>query len=397
MQLDKQTFQRLLLLVAFGVGLYWGLQNLDDLGAFLGVLLGLVMPFLIGGCVAFILNVPMRALERALFARYEKSKSRPGRIAYKLRRSLSLVLTILLVLGVIAVVLFLILPEVGRSLGMLAANIPPFIERATQLLQQYSDQVPLISSWLSSLELDWSGIVKSTWDFLQNGAGTLLGSVMGAAMSILGGLLTAVLAAVFSVYILLQKEKLGAQCKKLLYAFLPQERAGQTLSIAALSSRTFASFLSGQCLEAVILGCLFFIAMSVLRFPYALMISVLVGFTALIPLFGAFIGCAVGAFMILIIDPMRALWFVILFLVLQQIEGNLIYPKVVGGSVGLPSIWVLVAVTIGGSTMGIAGMLLFIPLCSVLYALLRRTVYERLQKKEVPPGEWESPPGGGTK
>ena len=220
---------------------------------------------------------------------------------------------------------------------------------------------------------------------------------MGAAMSILGGLLTAVLAAVFSVYILLQKEKLGAQCKKLLYAFLPQERAGQALSIAALSSRTFASFLSGQCLEAVILGCLFFIAMSVLRFPYALMISVLVGFTALIPLFGAFIGCAVGAFMILIIDPMRALWFVILFLVLQQIEGNLIYPKVVGGSVGLPSIWVLVAVTIGGSTMGIAGMLLFIPLCSVLYALLRRTVYERLQKKEVPPGEWESPPGSGTK
>ena len=397
MQLDKQTFQRLLLLVAFGVGLYWGLQNLDDLGAFLGVLLGLVMPFLIGGCVAFILTVPMRALERALFARYEKSKSRPGRIAYKLRRPLSLVLTILLVLGVIAVVLFLILPEVGRSLGMLAANIPPFIERATQLLQQYSDQVPLISSWLSSLELDWSGIVKSTWDFLQNGAGTLLGSVMGAAMSILGGLLTAVLAAVFSVYLLLQKEKLGGQGRKLLYGFLPEGGAGQTLSIAALSSRTFASFLSGQCLEAVILGCLFFIAMSVLRFPYALMISVLVGFTALIPLFGAFIGCAVGAFMILIIDPMRALWFVILFLVLQQIEGNLIYPKVVGGSVGLPSIWVLVAVTIGGSTMGIAGMLLFIPLCSVLYALLRRTVYERLQKKEVPPGEWESPPGGGTK
>lgn len=387
MQLDKQTFQRLLLLVAFGVGLYWGLQSLSDLGAFLGVLLGLIMPFLIGGCVAFILNVPMRALERALFSRYEKSKSRFGQIAYKLRRPLSLVLTILLVLGVIAVVLFLILPEVGRSLGMLAANIPPFVERATQLIQQYSDQVPLISSWVSSLELDWSGIVKTTWDFLQNGAGTLLGSVMGAAMSIFSGLLTAVLAAVFSVYILLQKEKLGAQCKKLLYAFLPQERADQTLSVAALSSRTFASFLSGQCLEAVILGALFFVVMSLLRFPYALMISVLVGFTALIPLFGAFIGCAVGAFMILIIDPMRALWFVILFLVLQQIEGNLIYPKVVGGSVGLPSIWVLVAVTIGGSTMGIAGMLLFIPLCSVLYALLRKTVYERLQRKEVPPGK----------
>ena len=179
----------------------------------------------------------------------------------------------------------------------------------------------------------------------------------------------------------------------MLYALLPPDGADRALEILRLANRTFSSFLSGQCLEAVILGTLFVVAMTVCRMPYALLVGVLIALTALIPIVGAFIGCGVGALLIAITDPWKALAFVVLFLVLQQIEGNLIYPHVVGSSVGLPSIWVLAAVTLGGKLMGVAGMLFFIPLCSVLYALFRDFVKARLAKKQVPARKWrEEPP-----
>ena len=187
----------------------------------------------------------------------------------------------------------------------------------------------------------------------------------------------------FAVYILTQKERLGTQARMLLYAFAPRPRADRVVEVAGLAHRTFSKFISGQCTEAVILGSLFAVAMTLCRMPYVLLISVLIAFTALIPIFGAFIGCGVGAFLILVDDPIQALWFVVLFLCLQQIEGNLIYPHVVGSSVGLPSIWVLAAVTVGGSLMGIAGMLVMIPLASVCYSLLRATTHARLRSRGI--------------
>ena len=179
----------------------------------------------------------------------------------------------------------------------------------------------------------------------------------------------------------MQKERLGRQVRKVLQAFMPAKRVARVIYICSLSYRTFSNFITGQCIEAVILGTMFFIVMSIFQFPYALLVGVLIAFTALIPIFGAFIGCIVGALLILMVNPMQALMFVIMFLILQQIEGNLIYPHVVGNSVGLPSIWVLVAVTLGGNLMGVAGMLIFIPLMSVAYALFREWVYRRLAKK----------------
>ena len=210
----------------------------------------------------------------------------------------------------------------------------------------------------------------------------MLSTTFSAAMSIASGFTTFVIAFVFSIYILLQKETLKAQFKKLFLAILPQKAAERFFEVAALTEKTFSSFLAGQCLEAVILGTMFFVAMTIVRMNYALLMGVLIAFTALIPIFGAFIGCAIGVFLMLMESPMSALAFIVLFNVLQQIEGNLIYPRVVGGSVGLPSIWVLVAVTLGASMMGIAGMLLFIPTCSVLYNLLKRAVNSRLEEKK---------------
>ena len=228
--------------------------------------------------------------------------------------------------------------------------------------------------------MDWQNLLQKGIDFFQSGAQIVLGSAFQVAHGIFSGLTTFVIGFVFACYILIQKEKLGTQCKKLLYAYLKEHQAKRVLEIAALTHRTFAKFLTGQCLEAVILGTMFFVAMTIFRFPYALLVGVLIAITALIPIFGAFIGCVVAAFLILMVNPIQAIGFVILFLVLQQLEGNFIYPHVVGGSVGLPSIWVLVAVTVGGSLMGIIGMLIFIPLMSVLYTLLREDVYKRLRK-----------------
>ena len=217
--------------------------------------------------------------------------------------------------------------------------------------------------------------------FFQNGAGNVLNSTMSAIGSIVSGVATFVIAFVFACYVLLQKEKLSVQVRKVMYAFLPEKKVEWCLEVCSLAAKSFSSFLTGQCVEALILGMMFFIAMSIFSMPYALLVGVLIAFTALIPIFGAFIGCIVGAFLILMVAPVKALIFVIMFLVLQQIEGNLIYPKVVGSSVGLPSIWVLAAVTIGGSLMGVVGMLIFIPITSVVYTLFRASVYKKLKSK----------------
>ena len=226
-------------------------------------------------------------------------------------------------------------------------------------------------------------MIQTAINFLKNGAGNVLNSTFTVAKTVINSLMNFFVAFVFACYILLQKEKLSVQIKKVLYAFLPLKAVDKTLEVASLSYKTFSSFVTGQCLEAVILGTMFFIVMSILRFPYALLVGVVIAFTALIPIFGAFIGCVIGTFLMLVSNPMQAVAFVILFLVLQQIEGNLIYPHVVGGSVGLPSIWVLVAVTVGGSLMGVVGMLIFIPLSSVVYALFREVVYKRLKERGI--------------
>ena len=243
------------------------------------------------------------------------------------------------------------------------------------------------------MELDWGALSQKAIRLAQSWGGALMSSGGGVIGGVVSGVSTFLIALIFSFYILLQKERLARQGRQCLYALLPETAADQVLDVLRLTERTFSSFLSGQCLEACILGTLFVVSMSLFHMPYALLVGVLIALTALSPIVGAFIGCAVGALLIAISNPLQALGFIVLFLVLQQIEGNLIYPHVVGSSVGLPSIWVLAAVTLGGKLMGIAGMLFFIPLCSVLYALFRRFVLRRLRQRKVNPGKWNRPAG----
>lgn len=388
MDLNRRNLQKLALLVAFGILLNFSLQHFSLVQGAFGWIFGILGPFILGSAIAFILNVPMRFLERIIFSRLDperqagKMKKKPsaaGTALWRMKRPLSLVLTLVLVLGVIFVVIFMIVPELGNTIGVLQKVLPGFYQDVQQWIVTLSEQYPEAASYLLSLQIDWQQLVQSVFDFIRNSG--IFSSAFGAASSIVNGLVSFFVGFVFAIYLLVQKEKLAQQLKKLLYAFLPEKRVDRVVEVAALSSDTFSRFLSGQCLEAMILGLMFFITMTILQFPYALLIGLLVAFTALIPIFGAFLGCAVGAFLILMVNPMQALWFILLFLILQQVEGNLIYPKVVGGSIGLPSIWVLAAVTVGGSMMGIAGMLIFIPLCSVVYTLLRETVYRRLKEK----------------
>ena len=339
---------------------------------------GIVFPFLLGGAIAFVLNVPMNFLEEKLFRNRFVRDKKPFR---KLARPMSLILTLIIVIGVVVLVMFVVIPELGKTLISLGRTIRLFVPEAQRFLEELFTDNSEIQNWLNGLNLDPERMIDSAMSFFQNGAGNVLNSTVSAISSIVSGVTTFVIAFVFSCYILLQKEKLSVQVQKVMHAYLSEKHVEWCMEVCSLTFRSFSSFLTGQCVEALILGTMFFIVMSIFNMPYAMLVGVLIAFTALIPIFGAFIGCVIGAFLILMVDPLQALGFIIMFLVLQQIEGNLIYPKVVGSSVGLPSIWVLAAVTIGGSLMGVVGMLIFIPIVSVFYNLFRSSVYKRLRKK----------------
>lgn len=371
MDLNKENIKKILAIITFTLVLLALLMNMGAVKSYLGFLWGILFPFVMGGAIAFILNIPMSAIEQKLF-------KKPSKAA----RPFSLVLSILLVFAILAIVVVVVIPQLGRTFDSISAGMVTFLPQMQEWLEQVFSDWEGIVAYIESMEFDWMGWLKSVKDFALSGAGSVFSYTMSATMMVINGVMAFFIAFVFAVYILIQKETLGRQFMKVFTALLPQRAVEKIIHVFTLSHRTFSRFITGQCLEALILGSMFFVSMAILRLPYALLIGVLIAFTALIPMVGAFIGCGVGAFLILMVNPMQALFFIALFLVLQQIEGNLIYPHVVGNSVGLPSIWVLFAVTVGGKLMGIAGMLIFIPLTSVLYSLFRDWINQKSQAKD---------------
>lgn len=383
MKLEKDTIKGLLWVVCGGIVFYGAVMHLSVVAQGVRWLLGVVAPLLLGCAIAFILNVPMRAIERRITYKDRRAK---------FRRPLALILTLAAVVAVLILAGWVIVPGVKEAALSIAAQVPGAFRELQTFAHRFQIYLPSFVDQIESLSIDWQALSQKALDLAQRWGRGLLASGGGLVGSIVSGVTTFFIGFIFAIYILLQKEKLAGQGRQLCYALLPAAKADGLLEVARLSERTFSKFLSGQCLEAVILGTMFVAAMTLLGFPYALLVGVLIALTALIPIVGAFIGCAVGALLMLVSDPWQALWFVVLFLVLQQIEGNLIYPHVVGSSVGLPSIWVLAAVTVGGNLFGIVGMLVFIPLCSVLYTLLRRFVKRRLEERQIPTETWKSAP-----
>ena len=379
MDLSKMSIKKIRELIVFTALLVVALWKFDVVLGVLKTIWDIIFPFVLGGAIAFLTNVPMSFLEKKIFENVKKK----NKIVRKLKRPISLILTIVLVVGVIALVMFGVIPQLTRTMGTLVTSINDFIPQMQSWIGEFFHNNQEIMNLVDQIEFDPDQAIKWGISLLGNGAGNMMNTTMSAVGSIVSGVATFFIAFSFACYILFQKEKLHVQIRKVFFAFLPRQKADDFLKVCSLTYRTFANFLAGQCLEAVILGSMFVVTLSILKMPYALLIGILIAFTALIPIFGAFIGCAVGSFLIFMVNPQQAILFVIVFLVLQQIDGNLIYPHVVGESVGLPSIWVLAAVTIGGNLMGIVGMLVFIPLLSVLYTIFREFVYLRLKKQNI--------------
>ena len=379
MDLGDLSIKKIRELIVFTALLVVALWKFDVVLDVLKTIGQIIFPFILGGAIVFVINVPMSFLEKKIFENIKKE----NKAARKLARPVSLLLTIVLVVGVIALVMIGVIPQLTKTMGSLMINITDFIPQIKIWIRDFFHDNREIMKLVDQVQFKPDQAIRWGISLLGNGAGNMMNTTVSAVGSVVSGLATFFIAFSFACYVLFQKEKLHVQIRKVLFAFLPKQKADAFLKVCSLTYRTFANFLTVQCLEAVILGCMFVVTLSILRMPYALLIGVLIAFTALIPIFGAFIGCAVGSFLIFMVSPKQAIIFIIVFLVLQQIEGNLIYPHVVGESVGLPSIWVLAAVTIGGNLMGIVGMLVFIPLLSVVYTIFRKVVYQRLKKRHI--------------
>ena len=344
------------------------LINYKWLGSTLETILSVLSPFIIGGIIAFILNVIINMLEKGIFKKVKKGK-----------RALSIISSLVIVFGFIVILLFILIPQIKNAGMILVDNLPEY-HRNIYLL---GEKIGLTDKQLSFLDIDTTKLMKDITIFVTTNSSNLISFSFGFASSIVGAITNFFLGLVFAIYVLIDKENLIRQVKKLLDKVLSKKKYDKVIDFFSLSNRTFSNFIKVQFVEACILGGLCFIGMLLFSLPYAATISVLVGFTALIPVFGAFIGCIIGAFLIFMVSPIQALIFILFFLVLQQIEGNLIYPKVVGGKIGLPSIWVLVAVMAGGSIGGVFGMLLGVPILSILYTLLRDFVNSKKSLKET--------------
>ncbi len=372
MNLDKKNIIKITGILSFCILLYCALQNLSAVLNGISVAFSYISPFILGAAIAFVINVPMSFFERNLFPKAKKLN--------KIRRPLAFIITLLLVILAIAALLVTVIPELVSTFIALGEKLPSFTDTMLDKLEVLFKNFPVLQEWIANIEtLDWSSILKSVSSWLSTGVSSTL-TIAGNALN---GLVSFLIGFVFAIYVLMQKEKLGRQLKLVMYTIFPEKAVDKIIDITNISAKTFSNFLSGQCLEACILGLMFALVMTICRMPYVALISILIAFTALIPLVGAFIGCFVGAFLILMQNPIQAVWFIIIFLILQQIEGNLIYPKVVGNSVGLPAIWVLVVITIGGKFMGIMGMIIMIPISSVLYTLFRTYIYKKLNTRST--------------
>lgn len=375
MQLTKENIQKIMLMGCGCILFAWLLNNISNLGIIFAGVWKLLAPFAVGGMIAFVMNIPMTKIEGLLVGKKTPKKR-------KWARGVAIAITLILFLGIISFTLFLLVPELVNNLKCLAERIPGFLDGIQSWLMQIADNNP---NWKAQI-IDIANNLTSSnsvQNIVTNSLNSLVDSSKGFIASVTSGITTAVLAIVFAIYLLGQKEYLIHGSKKLVYAFVSKKYADKTIEIASLANKTFGGFVSGQCLEAIILSAIFFLVLFVGGFPYALLISVITFVLAFVPMFGATFSAIIGAVLIFPISPIRAIIFLLLSFVIQQIENNLIYPKVVGKSVGLAGIWTLVAIIIFGSLFGIIGMIIGLPIASIAYALLGETVNKKLEEKRL--------------
>lgn len=375
MDKNNKDLKRWIILLFIVIIAYWAINNLTTVGNLISNIFNILFPFILGAGLAFVLNIPMTFFEKKLLK--EKSKKKPKIKNKKLARVISIIFAIAVILFVLALIVRLIVPELIDIVNLLIENIPYYSEKVTELFGKSGANIEDINKIIRDANIDINEIKNKVISQIP----TILTSSITIVSGIISGIATFFVAIVFAFYILMDKEKLQEQATKFFYAFFSKETAERVIEVGRVSNNIFKSFLTVQCFEATILGTLCIIGMLILRIPYAVPIGVLVGVTALIPVVGAFIGAIIGSILIVSISPIKVITFLIFILVLQQTEGNLIYPRVVGNSIGLPGMWVLAAVSIGGSIAGVLGMLLGVPVATIIYTLFRNSVNKKLEQK----------------
>ena len=375
MDLSRENRKKLALwiigIIAVCSLIFLGVQNIGTVAGAVKWVVKLLSPFVIGCGIALVLDVPLQFFERHLFTKTKKQ------FFVKLKRPLCFGISIFIILGIVFGVVMLVIPELVEAVKVIVGIVTDFVNRLLAMSEEEILELPF-GRYL--LDTDWKNILTSAQNWLKNQGGTLVNTAFTTIGSVVTAIVNFGVGFVFAVYILLSKDKLSCQIKRLIRVWLPEKAGARILHTALVASENFRNFISGQTLEAMILGGLCMIGMLLLRIPYAPMVGALVGVTALIPVIGGFIGAGVGAVMILTQDPWKALVFVIFLIILQQLEGNLIYPRVMGSRVNLPAMWILAAVTLGGSIGGPLGMLLSVPVASTLYSLLKEAT-DRREKK----------------
>lgn len=389
-ELNKKNIKKILLIITYTILLCFALIKFDLVLNVLGYLLNLLKPFIFGFCIAFILNIPLSRFERGFKEKKKKQKSniskakqettvkRTTQVSSKVR-VFSIILSLLIFVGIIFLTLFLVIPEFINTISIFKDSIPSAFNTVQEWARDLMSNNQQVVEKINEFKPDWQQIYDEASVWIKSMASGLIGVSIDFIVGLFSGIVNFFMGVIFAVYMLMQKEKLTSQLKRLVRAYLPEGKAQKLLYVGHITNDTFKKFFGGQFIEAILLGVLCFIGMTIFGMPYALTISVLVGVTALIPVFGAFFGTAIGAILILAVNPMQAFWFVVYIIVLQQIDGNFIYPKIVGDSVGLPGIWVMLAVLVGGNSLGIIGMLIGVPIASVAYKLIK----EYVEKKKI--------------
>ena len=381
-QLSRKITRKILFFITFAVALIFAVFHLDKLREMAAYLTGILMPFLVGIAIAFVLNVFVKLFENKIFSPLNKKNFK---VWGHIRRPLSIVLSFLIVFSIVSFIIFFVLPEIARSIREFTVNLPEYLRRLSAQVTAWMNELNITQEFINTIRVDWSAVISQATQFTTD----FMGSLVNVTMSVASGLISLVLSIIFSIYMLIGKEKLTKNLKRVLYAYLPKEKARRAIEVAALSNRIFSGFVAGQLTEALIIGILCYIGMSLIGFPYALLISSVACITSVVPILGAYLGGAIGGFILLLIDPMKCLWFLIFLVLLQQFEGNVIYPRVVGTMISLPGIWVLLAILVCGGIFGIGGVLLGVPAASVVYTLLRTSTKNRLKKRRITDNEIE--------
>ncbi len=388
MELNRKNIIKIFFLAVSVILVYLAFGHMNIVFSFLNWLLGVFTPFIIAGVVIFLLNVPLKAIEKHLF----RPKDGKPVSAFKesARRPIAIILSMIIFVIVIGAFLIIIIPEIAKSLTTIAESIPGVLKNIQDWLNEMSKENDTVKQIVDGMSIDWKTLTDTAVNFLKDNGTNLASSLFGVVSSLISTVVNVFLGIVMAIYVLMKKEKLSSDIKKLVYSVFPRKAADFVCEVGHLTNKSFYNSITGQMIECLIIGSLTALGMTIFGFPYAALGGVVLAIMSWVPMFGIGIGTAIMAILLLTVDPMQALWFAIFMVILQQIEGNLIFPRVVGSKIGLPPIVLIAAIVLFSNFFGIIGLLVSGPVTYVIYTLIRRFVYLRIKERNIPRRKYEA-------